>query len=67
MTCMYFLVSFVCILFYVLLIYFTLLDHQKNVLQLKNGVVVAVPIPSEYSTDHQEMEAVISQALQEAK
>lgn len=43
-----------------------LLYKQKS-LQLQNGIVIAVPIPSEYSTDNDEIQAVILKALNEAK
>lgn len=45
----------------------SLIYNQKNVLDLKSGVVVAVPIPSAFSADNDEIEAVIQQSLEQAK
>lgn len=42
-------------------------DNQNNNLNLQTGSVIAVPIPSEYSVDRDEMESVIQKALIEAK
>ena len=42
------------------------LDHQQS-LNLKNGILVAVPIPSQHSAAGEEIEVAIKKALSQAK